>query len=49
MDTLSLWDAAAERLALETGLPVSQALLRVRGLDVEADTTLPLFTVAGAD
>jgi len=29
----SLFDAAAERLALSTGIPVSQAALRVKGSD----------------
>ena len=31
----NLFDAAAERLAIDTGLPVSQARLRVANTDVE--------------
>jgi hypothetical protein len=40
-----LFSAAAERLALETGLPVSQAALRVRSLDAEPPADL--FAPAG--
>ena len=42
-----LFAAGAERLAIETGLPVSQALARVWGTDAPAAG--PLFDEPGCD
>ena len=39
----NLFDAAAERLAIDTGLPVSQARLRVANTDIEPFG--PLFAI----
>ena len=39
----NLFDAAAERLAIASGLPVSQARMRVAGTDVEPFG--PLFAI----
>jgi len=47
MNGPDLFAAAAERLAIVSGLPVSQALARIAGTDVSP--TGPLFDEAGFD